>query len=97
MTGHTVHIPGVKDVGGGVLGHISQLHQGDMLIIGTSSGRQVYEASAAPAWMTYGEFARQAGSITDQSVPGRLVLITCRYNGTKFVGNYIVYFTRVTY
>lgn len=86
ITGHTVH------TGGGALDHLGDLRPGDPVAVrvrGTAKplGYLVTRVH------TYGkgELAKRVRQVFDQTVPGRLVLITCAdWNGVEYDSNTVV-------
>ncbi|MFD1948773.1 class F sortase [Nocardioides aestuarii] len=84
VTGHTVH------TGGGAMDDLEQLGRGDRVWMTTDSGRIGYSVRRV-AVLGKGELAERAQEVFDQSVPGRLVLITCEdWNGTEYLSNVVV-------
>lgn len=92
LLGHTERVPGKVGVGDGAFGRISRLHKGDPVRVHTEDGTQRYEVTKISAGRDFDEVARQAGQIDDRNFPGgRLVLITCWFDGAKFTGNTFVF------
>ena len=84
ITGHTVH------TGGGALDHLEQLRTGDRVWVTTDAGRIEYAVTGVDV-LGKGELAQRAPAIFDQSVQGRLVLVTCEdWNGVEYLSNVVV-------
>lgn len=84
VTGHTVH------TGGGAMDDLERLGRGDRVWMTTDAGRIGYSVRRV-AVLGKGELAERAEEIFDQSVPGRLVLITCEdWNGVEYLSNVVV-------
>jgi LPXTG-site transpeptidase (sortase) family protein len=84
ITGHTVH------TGGGAFDHLAQLRAGDSVKVATAKGTISYAVVAVTTYRKRA-LAKQAAQIFDQSVPGRLVLVTCEdWNGTTYLSNAVV-------
>jgi LPXTG-site transpeptidase (sortase) family protein len=84
ITGHTV------SSGGGAFDDLATLRAGNRLTVVTSKGQIRYAVSAVTV---YGKasLARRAPQIFDQSVPSRLVLVTCDdWNGERYLSNAVV-------
>ena len=84
VTGHTV------STGGGALDDLEQLAPGDDVRVRSRRTTTVYDVRSV---VTYerGELARRAEQLFDQSVRGRLVLITCEdWNGSEYLSNVVV-------
>ncbi|ADB35558.1 peptidase C60 sortase A and B [Kribbella flavida DSM 17836] len=84
ITGHTVH------TGGGAFDDLGTLRPGDAVSVAT--GRRTLRYSVVSV-TTYRKraLAKQAGRLFDQTVPGRLVLVTCEdWNGTDYESNAVV-------
>ncbi|GAA4995000.1 hypothetical protein GCM10023317_24060 [Actinopolymorpha pittospori] len=92
ILGHTQKVPGAVGVGDGALGHISRLRPRDRIDVTTDGGTIHYSVTkVAPDW-SYQKVAKDAQSIDDRDFPdGRLVLITCWYDGIRFSGNTFVF------
>lgn len=84
MTGHTVH------TGGGAFDDLDQLAEGDTVMITTDKGSLRYEVDSVTTYRKQA-LAKHAGEVFDQSVNGRLVLITCEdWNGSVYLSNAVV-------
>jgi LPXTG-site transpeptidase (sortase) family protein len=84
VTGHTVH------TGGGALDDLEQLRPGDDVWVATARGRIGYTVTGVEV-LGKGELAQRATALFDQSVRGRLVLVTCEdWNGTEYLSNVVV-------
>jgi hypothetical protein len=92
MVGHTLKRPGIEGVGGGALGHAARLRQGDEVTVYTDGGVVEYEVTKVVPDKAFEQVAREAKTIDDRHFPGgRLVLITCWYDGSRFTGNTFVF------
>ena len=84
VTGHTV------STGGGALDDLERLSAGDVVRVSTNRGRISYSVESTDV-LGKGELAQRAEDLFDQSVPGRLVLITCEdWNGQEYLSNVVV-------
>lgn len=84
VTGHTVH------TGGGAMDDLEELGRGDRVWMTTDAGRIGYSVRRVSV-LGKGELAERAEELFDQSVPGRLVLITCEdWNGEEYLSNVVV-------
>jgi LPXTG-site transpeptidase (sortase) family protein len=84
ITGHTV------SSGGGAFDHLATLEAGDPVAVQTRQGLIRYAVSAVTVYRK-ATLARHASRIFDQSVPGRLVLVTCDdWNGEIYLSNAVV-------
>jgi LPXTG-site transpeptidase (sortase) family protein len=84
ITGHTVH------TGGGAFDDLETLRRGDALQVVTTRGRIPYVVSDVTIYPK-STLAHDAQRIFSQSVPGRLVLITCEdWNGVAYLSNAVV-------
>ena len=86
ITGHTVH------TGGGALDNLADLHPGDTVWVDVRDSRHVLRYQVVTV-RTYakGDLAKRAKRVFDQTVPGRLVLITCAdWNGVEYESNTVV-------
>lgn len=84
ITGHTV------STGGGALDDLEILRPGDGLAVRTAGELIRYSVTGVTV---YGKasLARDAQRVFSQSVPGRLVLITCEdWNGVEYLSNVVV-------
>lgn len=89
ITGHTVH------AGGGAFDDLDRLRAHDTAVVTTSRGVLRY---AVVSVVTYRKrsLASHAARVFDQSVPGRLVLVTCEdWNGSAYLSNVVVIGRRV--
>lgn len=85
VTGHTVH------TGGGALDDLETLRPGDRVRVRTPHGIVSYDVSAVTVYRK-GRLARDAERVFSQSVPSRLVLVTCEdWNGTTYLSNAVVF------
>jgi LPXTG-site transpeptidase (sortase) family protein len=84
VTGHTV------SSGGGAFDDLETLRAGDRVSIRTTGGTVAYEVTGVRIYRK-ASLARHASRVFSQSVPGRLVLITCEdWNGTTYLSNAVV-------
>jgi LPXTG-site transpeptidase (sortase) family protein len=84
ITGHTVHN------GGGAFDDLEQLQKGDQILVATTRGQLRYRVTAVTTYRKQA-LATHAQEVFDQSVPGRLVLITCAdWNGKVYLSNAVV-------
>lgn len=84
VTGHTL------SRGGAALQDLESLKPGDRISVSTSNGRIVYRVGSVLTF-SKGSVATQAQELFSQSVPGRLVVITCEdYNGSVYLSNVVV-------
>ncbi|MEU4606598.1 sortase [Kribbella sp. NPDC023972] len=84
ITGHTVHD------GGGAFDDLDELTAGDAVAVTTGRGTLNYVVTSV---LTYRKkaLAKQAAQLFNQSVPGRLVLVTCEdWDGTAYLSNAVV-------
>lgn len=89
ITGHTVHN------GGGAFDDLDRLTPGDQIIVTTHRGQLRYVVDEVRTYRK-AALAKHAAEIFDQSVPGRLVLITCEdWNGSVYLSNAVVVAHRV--
>ena len=85
ITGHTVH------TGGGAFDDLESLRPGDGVQVRTAKGLVDYAVTGVRIYRK-ASLARHAESVFDQSVPGRLVLVTCEdWNGTTYLSNAVVF------
>ncbi len=90
VTGHTV------STGGGAFDDLEQLRGGDRVVIGTTEGRIAYDVTGVTIYRK-ASLARHASRVFSQTVPGRLVLITCEdWNGSTYLSNAVVVAEPVT-
>lgn len=84
VTGHTVH------TGGGALDDLEILTRGDLVKVSTSNGVITYAVRTTKVYGK-GSLARHAPRLFSQTVPGRLVLITCEdWDGERYLSNVVV-------
>lgn len=84
VTGHTV------SSGGGAFDDLETLRGGDRVGILTTRGRIGYEVTSVTIYRK-ASLARHASRVFSQTVPGRLVLVTCEdWNGTVYLSNAVV-------
>jgi len=84
ITGHTVHD------GGGAFDDLDQLTAGDAVSVTTGRGTINYVVSSVTTYRKR-TLAKQAARVFNQSVPGRLVLVTCEdWDGTAYLSNAVV-------
>jgi LPXTG-site transpeptidase (sortase) family protein len=84
ITGHTVH------TGGGAFDDLETLRPGDPVRVVTDKGSIEYVVSDVTIYRK-SQLAEHAGRVFSQSVPGRLVLITCEdWNGSTYLSNTVV-------
>ncbi len=89
ITGHTVH------TGGGAFDDLDTMRAGQSVRVRTSYGVLEYAVTSVTVYRK-STLARDAGRIFSQTVPGRLVLITCEdWNGTGYDSNAVVVADRV--
>jgi LPXTG-site transpeptidase (sortase) family protein len=84
ITGHTVHD------GGGAFDDLDELSAGDAVSVTTGRGTLSYVVTSVTTYRKKA-LAKQAAQLFDQSVPGRLVLVTCEdWDGTAYLSNAVV-------
>ena len=84
ITGHTV------SSGGGAFNDLEQLRAGDRVSVRTSAGTVEYAVREVSIYRT-ASLARKAEELFSQTVPGRLVLVTCEdWNGEVYLSNVVV-------
>ena len=89
ITGHTVH------TGGGAFDDLETLARGDKVQVRTARGVIDYAVTGVTIYRK-ATLARDAGRVFSQSVPGRLVLITCEdWNGSTYLSNAVVFADRL--
>lgn len=94
LIGHTKKRAGVAGVGDGALGYISRLGVGDSIDVEVAGRTIAYRVERVVPDQPFSAVANEAGSIDDRDYPGgRLVLVTCWSDGSKFTGNTLVYAT----
>jgi LPXTG-site transpeptidase (sortase) family protein len=85
ITGHTV------STGGGAFDDLETLGRGDRVRVRTTRGILVYEVTGVTIYRK-ATLAEDAARVFSQSVPGRLVLITCEdWNGSTYLSNAVVF------
>lgn len=90
ITGHTVHS------GGGAFDDLETLEAGDRVRVRTAEGTISYVVRGVTIYRK-ATLARDAERVFSQTVPGRLVLITCEdWNGTGYDSNAIVFAERLS-
>lgn len=90
ITGHTVH------TGGGAFDNLEALRAGDEVRVRTRGGVLRYVVSGVTIYRK-ASLAKDAQRVFSQSVPGRLVLVTCEdWNGRIYLSNAVVFADRVT-
>ena len=84
ITGHTVH------TGGGAFDDLDQLKAGDAVKVTTGKGSIAYTVVGVKVYRKK-TLANEAARLFDQTVPGRLVLVTCEdWDGTAYLSNAVV-------
>ena len=84
ITGHTVH------TGGGAFDDLDRLTAGDAVAVTTSRSTINYVVASVTVYRKKA-LAKQAARLFDQTVPGRLVLVTCEdWDGTAYLSNAVV-------
>lgn len=84
LTGHTVHS------GGGALDDLEQLESGDHIVVWSSAAHLDFRVQRVSV-LSKEQLANEAEQLFSQSVPGRLVLVTCEdWNGTEYESNVVV-------
>ena len=90
ITGHTV------STGGGAFDDLETLRRGEPVRVRTPAGLVDYEVASVTIYRK-AALARHAARVFSQTVPGRLVLITCEdWNGTAYESNAVVTAAPVT-
>jgi LPXTG-site transpeptidase (sortase) family protein len=89
ITGHTVH------TGGGAFDDLDTMQPGEAVRVRTPRGFLDYRVTKVTVYRK-STLARDAAQIFSQTVPGRLVLITCEdWNGSGYDSNAVVVANRV--
>jgi LPXTG-site transpeptidase (sortase) family protein len=89
ITGHTVH------TGGGAFDDLETLRRGDRVRVRTAKGVLDYRVTGVTIYRK-ATLARDAERVFSQTVPGRLVLITCEdWDGSEYLSNAVVFADRV--
>jgi LPXTG-site transpeptidase (sortase) family protein len=84
ITGHTVH------TGGGAFDDLDELTAGDAVAVTTGRSTISYVVTSVVVYRKKA-LAKQATRVFDQTVPGRLVLVTCEdWDGTAYLSNAVV-------
>ncbi len=84
VTAHTV------STGGGAFDDLDRLRRGDRVLVRTSRGWLRYVVQEARAYAQQ-SLPRHAERVFDQSVRGRLVMVTCEdWNGEVYLSNQVV-------
>jgi LPXTG-site transpeptidase (sortase) family protein len=84
MTAHTVH------TGGGAFDDLDKLRVGAIVTVMTSTGRITYVATSVTNYPKR-SLAKHAAEVFDQTIRGRLVLVTCEdWNGEVYLSNAVV-------
>ncbi|WP_327633171.1 class F sortase [Kribbella sp. NBC_00482] len=84
ITGHTVHN------GGGAFDNLGKLVPGSVVRVSTARGQLPYRVATVATYRK-ATLAKRAAQLFDQSVRGRLVLVTCEdWNGEVYLSNVVV-------
>ncbi|WP_432890301.1 class F sortase [Kribbella sp. CA-245084] len=84
ITGHTVH------TGGGAFDNLGKLVPGSVVRVTTAHGQLQYRVATVTTYRK-ATLAKRAAQVFDQSVRGRLVLVTCEdWNGEVYLSNVVV-------
>jgi LPXTG-site transpeptidase (sortase) family protein len=84
ITGHTVH------TGGGAFDNLEKLVRGSVIQVATVRGVLRYQVATVTTYRK-ATLAKRAAQVFDQSVRGRLVLVTCEdWNGQVYLSNVVV-------
>jgi LPXTG-site transpeptidase (sortase) family protein len=84
ITGHTVHN------GGGAFDDLDKLVPGSVVQMSTARGQLRYRVATVTTYRK-ATLAKRAAQLFDQSVRGRLVLVTCEdWNGEVYLSNVVV-------
>ncbi|MGW6195444.1 class F sortase [Kribbella sp. NPDC055110] len=84
ITGHTVHN------GGGAFDNLGKLVPGSVVRVSTARGQVPYRVATVTTYRK-ATLAKRAAQLFDQSVRGRLVLVTCEdWNGEVYLSNVVV-------
>ena len=85
IAGHTVH------TGGGAFNDLETLEAGDRVMVHTAQGVLRYAVSGVTIYRK-ASLARDAEKLFSQTVPGRLVLVTCEdWDGQAYRSNAVVF------
>jgi LPXTG-site transpeptidase (sortase) family protein len=83
LVGHTV------STGGGAFDDVDKLRSGDPVEVANNTGTLTYQVDTVQV-LPKGEIANQAETLFDQSVAGRLVLVTCEdWDGKVYHSNVV--------
>lgn len=89
LTAHTVH------TGGGAFDALGRLTPGARFTVGTTTGTRAYVVQSVEL-LGKGRLAQRAAVLFDQSVPGRVALVTCAdWDGRQYLSNTVVLATPV--
>lgn len=84
IAGHTVH------TGGGAFDDLEALRPGDRVTVRTTAGAVGYEVVRVRIYRK-ATLAHDSARVFSQTVPGRLVLVTCEdWNGSTYLSNAVV-------
>jgi LPXTG-site transpeptidase (sortase) family protein len=84
ITGHTVHS------GGGAFDNLDRLVPASVVVVSTPRGQLRYRVATVTTYRK-ATLAKRAAQLFDQSVRGRLVLVTCEdWNGKVYLSNVVV-------
>jgi LPXTG-site transpeptidase (sortase) family protein len=90
VTGHTV------STGGGALDNLEDLDEGDRILVHSARTVSGYAVESVET-LAKGDLADRAERLFSQSVPGRLVVVTCEdWNGAEYLSNVVVTATPTT-
>jgi LPXTG-site transpeptidase (sortase) family protein len=90
VTGHTV------STGGGALDNLEDLDEGDRILVHSARTESGYAVESVET-LAKGDLADRAERLFSQSVPGRLVVVTCEdWNGAEYLSNVVVTATPTT-
>lgn len=90
LTGHAVRR------GTGAFDELGALSRGSTVVVGTDSSRLTYRVTSVTTYRKRA-LARSAARVFDQSIPGRLVLVTCEdWNGSVYLSNVVVIAERLS-
>jgi sortase (surface protein transpeptidase) len=84
IAGHTVH------TGGGALDDLEDVRRGDTIVVRTDHGTLDYVVRSVHVYRK-GRIAADARQLFSQTVPGRLVVLTCEdWDGERYLSNVVV-------
>ena len=90
VTGHTV------STGGGALDDLEELDEGDRILVHSARKEADYAVESVET-LDKGDLADRAERLFSQTVPGRLVVVTCEdWNGAEYLSNVVVTATPAT-